>query len=427
MSYYFIKSKLSGNVIDVEDASTKPGAGLDAYPQKSSGTDNQLWEFVPDPAGSGYFFIKSKLDGNVIDIAAASTKAGTLLDAYPQKSAGTENQLWEFIADPAGSGYHFIASKLNGNVIDIAGASTKPGTGLDAYPPKLSGYDNQLWTVVDGSFPSVIDTVPEPQPYSGSANYVLANGSSCATLTGVRATIVVTEDLVWESSSPSSHPGFSVQLNAETNSDQPLDWQQFMLHIGDDQGLWPWINIWYPQSGGPKALWLQTVNEPVATMPQAARIPAGYSMVVALQNDSEGRVTGATFTVWDASGKSVGSVVYDLSKTQGGGVPPGDLSQVASFQVTFGGSMDGAHATFSSGAGVIIYEADQAMTVDTAYPNCIGFKGGTAETSNVGYGALGATPQALFAQPFGVVTTTARPQKTNPNARKLIPPGMTQQ
>src|SRR5580658_7684912 len=144
-TYFFIKSKLDGNVIDIQEASTKAGAGLDAYPQKPSGNDNQLWEFVADPAGSGYFFIASKLSGNVIDIEGASTKSGTLLDAYPKKVSGTDNQLWEFVADPAGSGYYFIKSKLNGNVVDIQGASTKAGTLLDAYPQKTSSTENQLW------------------------------------------------------------------------------------------------------------------------------------------------------------------------------------------------------------------------------------------------------------------------------------------
>lgn len=167
-TYFAIQNKLSGNVIDIQRASTKAGVSLDAFPQKSSGNDNQLWEFVPDPANSGYWFIKSKLSGNVIDIQQASTKTGALLDAFPQKSSGTANQLWEFVADPAGSGCFFIVSQLNGNVIDIQGASTKAGVGLDAYPWKLTRYDNQLWTVVDGSFPSVVETVPVPPGgYSG--------------------------------------------------------------------------------------------------------------------------------------------------------------------------------------------------------------------------------------------------------------------
>lgn len=423
-AHYFIKSKLNGDVIDILGASTAPGAGLDSYPQKTTGTDNQLWEFVSDPAGSGYYFIKSQLNGNVIDIEGASTKPDTLLDAYPQKTTGTDNQLWEFVSDPAGSGYCFIKSQLNGNVVDIQGASTNPGTPLDAYPWKLNGYDNQLWTVVGGSFPSVVQTVSQRSGGdSGYFNYIQANGSSCATLTGVKATIYFTQDLVWESSNPSTHPGFSIQLNAETNSNQPLDWLQFIVHMGDDQGLWPWINIWAPaapgESGDPTALWIQSVANPLVNLPQAGRIPAGYSIIIALQNDSENRVTGASWQALDSSGNSIGSVSYALSTSAGGGVPPADLCPIASFQVTFGGALDGAYATFSSGAGVVIMEADQAMNVDASWPSCVGFTGGTAESSNIGYGALESRPSKMFEQAFGVVPDTGQVRQMNMKGRKL--------
>ena len=423
-THYFIKSKLNGDVIDIIGASTTAGAGLDSYPQKTTGTDNQLWEFVIDPAGSGYYFIKSQLNGNVIDIEGASTKADTLLDAYPQKTTGTDNQLWEFVADPAGSGYCFIKSKLNGNVIDIQGASTNPGALLDAYPWKLNGYDNQLWSVVGGSFPSVVQTVPQRSGGdSGYFNYIQANGSSCATLTGVKATIYFTQDLVWESSNPPTHPGLSIQLNAETNSNQPLDWLQFLVHMGDDQGLWPWINIWAPAAkggpGDPTALWIQGVANPLVNLPQAGRIQAGYSIIIALENDSQNRITGASWQALDNTGKSIGSVSYALSTSAGGGVPPADLCPIASFQVTFGGPLDGAYATFSSGAGVVLMEANQAMNVDASWPSCIGFTGGTAESSNIGYGALESRPSKMFAQAFGVVPGTGLVRQMNPKGRKL--------
>jgi hypothetical protein len=88
--------------------------------------------------------------------------------------------------------YCFIKSKLNGNVIDIQGASTTAGAGLDAYPQKPGANDNQLWTAVDGKFRTVVAFPGMPEPfvgYSGARNYILANGSSCAVLTGVKATI----------------------------------------------------------------------------------------------------------------------------------------------------------------------------------------------------------------------------------------------
>ena len=84
-NYGYIRSKLNGNVIDIQQASKKPGAGLDAYPQKAP-NDNQLWMLVPDPAGSGFYFIKSKLNGNVIDIDQASMQSGALLDRVAAKS-----------------------------------------------------------------------------------------------------------------------------------------------------------------------------------------------------------------------------------------------------------------------------------------------------------------------------------------------------
>lgn len=422
-AYFFIKSKLNGDVIDILGASTTAGAGLDAYPQKSSGTGNQLWEFVLDPAGSGFYFIRSNLNGNVIDIKGGSTQPGTLLDAWPQNTTGTDNQLWEFVSDPAGSGYCVIRSKLNGNVIDIQGASTNPGTPLDAYPWKLTGYDNQLWTVVGGSFPSVVGTVAQRSGGdSGYYNYIQANGSGCATLTGVKVTVTFTQELVWQSSNQPTVPGFSIQLNAETSSNQPLDWLQFIVHMGDDQGLWPWINIWKPaaagESGDPTALWIQSVANPLVNLPQPARIPAGYSIIIALENDSQNRVTGASWQALDNTGKSIGSVSYALSTASGGGVPPADLCPIASFQVIFGGAMDGAYATFSSGSGVVQMQANQAMNVDASWPSCIGFTGGTAESSNMGYGPLESRPSNIFEQSFGVVSETGQVRQPNLKGRK---------
>jgi hypothetical protein len=157
-------------------------------------------------------------------------------------------------------------------------------------------------------------------------------------------------------------------------------------------------------------------------MPQASRIPAGYSIVIALQNDSDARVTGATWTVLDGSNTSLGSVSYALSTTERGGVPPGDLSPVASFQVTFGGDSGGRHATFSSGKGVVILQADQPMKVDTSYPTCIGYIDGTGETSNMGYGELGANPNTLFAQTFSPVPDSPQMRQAKPNARQLTAP-----
>jgi hypothetical protein len=115
-----------------------------------NGTANQIWQFVPDPSGSGYYMIKSQLNGNVIDIFGASTAPGTGLISWPPNGPnGSANQLWELVPDASGSGSYLIKSQLNGNVIDILGASTVNGTGLDSWPANgPNGTANQLWQLV---------------------------------------------------------------------------------------------------------------------------------------------------------------------------------------------------------------------------------------------------------------------------------------
>ncbi len=265
--YYFIKSKL-GNVMDIVGASTASGAGLDAFPQKT-GADNQLWKFTADPLGSGYFYIVSKLDGKVVDIEGDSTKSGTLLDVFAQKS-GADNQLWCFVADPAGSGDCFIVSKLNGNVIDVQNASTAAGTLLDAFPVKLTAYQNQLWTVVDGSFPTVLPTATAAGLSLGGGfhNYFLVSGGDA--LTGVSVTVTITSDFV------SSANGYSFQLNCNSTLGPTVttQWQQFLIYAnpGSSQ-LVASLQTW---SGSSITDVLNNIHVPLATLP-------GTTLAVRLQ------------------------------------------------------------------------------------------------------------------------------------------------
>jgi hypothetical protein len=171
MSWCFIQSKLGDLVIDVQGASTKPGTLLDAFTKKTKSPDwnNQLWTFVWSGSLPNFYFIQSKLGDLVIDVQDASTKPGTLLDAFTQKTKypDTTNQLWMFVPTYSGgvfTGYYFIQSADGpGLVIDVQGASTKPGTLLDAFTQKTKGPDwnNQLWTFVDEHGNSV---TPPPYP-----------------------------------------------------------------------------------------------------------------------------------------------------------------------------------------------------------------------------------------------------------------------
>ncbi|HEX2569486.1 MAG TPA: RICIN domain-containing protein [Polyangia bacterium] len=142
---YFIRSRLNGFVLDVKGASRAPLTPIIAYPQKQQGSENQQWELVP--AGGPYYYIRSRLNGFVLDIQGASRAPQAPIIAYPQNRPSTDNQLWELVPSGVPSVY-FIRSKLNGFVLDIKGASRAPQAPIIAYPQKQQGAENQLWELV---------------------------------------------------------------------------------------------------------------------------------------------------------------------------------------------------------------------------------------------------------------------------------------
>ena len=121
----------------------------------NSGSTSRI---LRDPAT---LFIETLLDGNAISISGMSTAPGAALLSWPQKPTGNDDQLWQFVPDPLGSGYFFLKTKLNGNVIGIAGMSTAPGAGLVSSLQKSTEYDDQLWKIVPGT-PVAVPPVATP-------------------------------------------------------------------------------------------------------------------------------------------------------------------------------------------------------------------------------------------------------------------------
>jgi Ricin-type beta-trefoil lectin domain-like len=413
MSYFFIKSKLDGNVIDIQRASTKGGALLDSFPQKTTGTDNQLWEFVPDPAGSGYCFIKSKLDGNVIDIQRASTSVGAGLDAFPQKTSGTDNQLWQFLEDPAGSGYCFIKSKLDGNVIDIHRASTSSGAGLDAFQQKISGTDNQLWAVVGGSFPLTVLAVPAPTSgLLGNSNYYLyggvKSGRKFIPLMGLVVTIEITDDLV-------GTPPFSFQLNAWSPKAEFDAWQQYGVSMIPNTSQWDSFAENWPTGGAN----LFNLEEPgFVTMANGTTLPKGTKIVIELLY-SGSNISGSICTFHNAAGANLGSQRINIigqPLAAGGTIAESDLAPIVALQLNLVGWGNYANTVFSSGAGTITYSSTTPMTAlsgpppDAEATNII-----TGEQANSGYSVLQSGSSRSFHQSFGV--SSAHAPTTEPDSR----------
>lgn len=137
--YFLIKSKLNGLVLDVAGNNAEAKTHLVVYPVKgTNGEPNQQWKITEDG------FIESRLNGFVVDIPESRTEPFTPVITYPVNgSNGTPNQQWTITEDG------LIKSKLNGLVLDVLGSSTEPLTPVVTYPVNGdNGTANQQWELV---------------------------------------------------------------------------------------------------------------------------------------------------------------------------------------------------------------------------------------------------------------------------------------
>jgi hypothetical protein len=420
--YYPIKSKL-GNVIQITSS------GVSASPQSGSGTDDQLWNFAPDPAGSGYYSIVNK-NGDAIEIPGASQTAGVLLGVA--KKTAADDQLWCFVADPGDSGEFFIVSKLNGNVIDIQGNAS--AAALDAFPVKPTGNNNQLWSVAGGAFPSTVSAALPPVGLgNGNVNYFLGGGG--AALTGVSAVVDFTADFV------STAGGFSFQFNGYSTDPEPNKWQQFAIYAtpGSSQ-LTATVQTW---SGTAAGDWINNIHTSLANLPSST-IPKGYSFTIVLTyynaggddgySDPSALISGATFTVNDNTKKLVGTAsIGILGQTTQSNQPAtvANLAPLAALEFCIGGDYNFAVADVTSGAGTITYTAAEGLTASSSEPSYTDFDDpGTGENANVLFGQLlwpwtgspNNQPALQIVQPFAAVTGGSTAAATKKRTHGLMPP-----
>jgi len=121
--FYLIKSRLSGLVLDIEGGSASPGAKV--IPWHHNGNDNQLW--YDDPITGT---IRSKLNHFCLDVE------GDRLVVKPYQP-GDQNQQWERFL-------HQIRNRTNRHrVLDVFSNNKDPGAHIGSYD--FNGGENQLW------------------------------------------------------------------------------------------------------------------------------------------------------------------------------------------------------------------------------------------------------------------------------------------
>lgn len=123
-----------GRCVDVADNCTDEGAQLTIW--DFNGGDNQLFDFPS--SGDDWFFIKSRLSGMVLDIDGGNTDPGAKVIQWDQKDnpGSRDNQLWRYDWET-----NCIKTKLNDFCLDIDGD--------DIILNPFDGSPSQIWVPSD--------------------------------------------------------------------------------------------------------------------------------------------------------------------------------------------------------------------------------------------------------------------------------------
>jgi hypothetical protein len=192
-----------------------------------------------------------------------------------------------------------------------------------------------------------------------------------------------------------SSTGASFQLNCWSPTPQKssdLALQQFVIGFHDREfdGV---INTWtVPDPSDPR-------SEPQPDFITGAKltsaknnnvIPAGTTLTITLDNDHDGTVTAAGFSVTIGGTKSSGSIAIQEG-----------TASIDGFTFAIVGDGDGSQGQFSGGNGTLTYSATNAFGPVNALPD--GFLSlFTVETGNSLYGELPSSPGTTLKQSFSV-------------------------
>jgi hypothetical protein len=139
----------------------------------------------------------------------------------------------------------------------------------------------------------------------GYSNYNLTD--NCENLTGVSVSVDVTQEMIATPSGPlaagTQSYGIGFQLNCQPPAGGRIIWQQYILVVSRTGEDLRWgVNNWDTNPADTDGIIDQGGH--LATLPSSfgpgyASIPAGYRFQIALINDANDNITGATFSMYD--------------------------------------------------------------------------------------------------------------------------------
>ncbi len=175
---YVLVNRNSGKALDVYDLATTDGARISQYTRNDGAW--QQWQFVD--SGGGYYRLKSRHSGKVLDFANTADRTG--LTQWTDRN-GTNQQFR--LADSAG-GYVRLINRASNKAVDVLDFSTADGATLIQWPD--TGGTNQQWQLVKlgapapGTFTNPIKrNGPDPWMQYHNGYYYLATTTWNSTIT----------------------------------------------------------------------------------------------------------------------------------------------------------------------------------------------------------------------------------------------------
>ncbi|MCE6998296.1 RICIN domain-containing protein [Saccharothrix sp. S26] len=152
-SYVFV-ARHSGKAMQVQ--STADGGAV----VQSARVDSPAQQFQFVDSGGGYYRLKSRYSGKVVDVSGSSTANGADVVQWTDKNAANQ----QFSLVDTDSGYVRIVNRNSGKALDVWERSTADGARVSQYD--VNGGTNQQWQLVRlGTTP----TDPVPGGCTGTA------------------------------------------------------------------------------------------------------------------------------------------------------------------------------------------------------------------------------------------------------------------
>ncbi|WIV56366.1 RICIN domain-containing protein [Amycolatopsis nalaikhensis] len=132
---YTLVAEHSGKLLDISGVSTAAGALLQQW--TATGGQNQQFDFLD--SGDGYYRVRARHSGLVLQVASSATGA----DISQQPDSGAATQQWRVVDQ--GGGVVSLVNRSSGLAMDVWGASTADGARISQWTPSTGA--NQRFRV----------------------------------------------------------------------------------------------------------------------------------------------------------------------------------------------------------------------------------------------------------------------------------------